>query len=81
MNFKVIIDPELKKIFGKIAKKDPVLALAINKKIKQVISCDKISILHFKNLTGSMSNMRRVHIGSFVLCFIVLSEKTIHFSE
>jgi len=69
MSFEFIIVPELQKVFGKIAKKDKAFALAIDKKIKQVIACDHVSILHFKNLTGDMSNMRRAHVGSFVLCF------------
>lgn len=77
MSFKFIIIPELQKVFGKIAKKDHALAFAIDKKIKQVIASDEVSILHFKNLTGDMSNLRRVHVGSFVLCFRIQGDTII----
>lgn len=86
MSFKFIIVPELQKDFRKIAKKDKALALSINKKIKQLIACDAVSIQHFKNLRHDLSEYKRVHIGSFVLSFrlqgdTIIFEKFTHHDE
>lgn len=69
MTFKFIIVPKLQALFTKIGKKDKVLAIAIDKKIKQVIAYDKISILHLKNLRHDSSEYKRVQVGSFILFF------------
>jgi mRNA-degrading endonuclease RelE of RelBE toxin-antitoxin system len=70
MTLKFTISPELERRLDKLAHKDKPLALAVRKKIQQIISCDKTTIIHhFKNLRGGMSNYKRVHIGSFVLFF------------
>ncbi|MEA3378372.1 MAG: hypothetical protein U9Q69_01910 [Nanoarchaeota archaeon] len=77
MSFNFIIVPKLQKVFRKIAKKDNVLALAIDKKIKQIIAYNYVSIDNFKNLRGNMGHLKGVHIGSFVLLFKVKGDTII----
>ncbi len=77
MSFKFIIAPKLQTLFRKIGKKDKALAIAIDKKIKQIIACDEVSIQHFKNLMHNSSEYRRVQIGSFVLFFRVEGNKIV----
>ena len=63
---------ELKLIIRKLIKKDKKKVEIINKKIKEIINCDKISIQHYKNLRHDLKDYKRVHIdGSFVLIFKV----------
>jgi len=86
MTFNFIISPELERLLDKLAHKDKPLALAIRKKIQQIISCDESTIHHFKNLRGGMSDYKRVQIGSFVLLFkvekdIVLFDRFVHHKE
>lgn len=69
MVFKFIISAELERRLDKLAHKDKTLALAVRKKIQQIINCDETTICHFKNLRRGMSNYKRVHIGNFVLLF------------
>jgi mRNA-degrading endonuclease RelE of RelBE toxin-antitoxin system len=69
MTFESIIRDELQKTLVVLKRKDPVNFIAVQKKICQIASCDERSILHFKNLKGDMSYLKRVHIGSFVLTF------------
>ncbi len=48
----------------------------IYKKIKQITSCDKDSINHYKNLRHALKDSKRVHIDrSFVLTFKVNPNK------
>lgn len=74
MSFDFEISEELEKALGKLAKKDSILALAVRKKIAQLISSDTSFIEHLKNLKGYMSDSKRVHIGSFVLIFKIKGE-------
>jgi mRNA-degrading endonuclease RelE of RelBE toxin-antitoxin system len=69
MTFNLIISKELKRILQKLSKKDKNLAIAVNKKIRQIINLDIVGINHFKNLKGEMSHLKRVHVGSFILTF------------
>lgn len=63
---------ELKLTLAKIARKDRLRAAIVYKKIEQIISCDEISIEHYKNLRHGLSDFKRVHIDkSFVLLFKV----------
>jgi len=50
MTFEFIIPPELERRLDKLAHKDKPLALAVRKKIQQIINCDETTIHHFKNL-------------------------------
>ena len=61
---------ELKLIIEKLAKKDRKRAEIINKKIKQIVNSDSISIQHYKNLRHDLKEFKAVHIdSSFVLVF------------
>ncbi|MEA3379025.1 MAG: hypothetical protein U9Q69_05320 [Nanoarchaeota archaeon] len=61
---------KIKKIMKKLSRKDPILFRTLQKKISQIGTVDIIVIdEHFKNLRGSMSHLKRVRLGSFVLTF------------
>ena len=80
MTFNFEISPELRKVLDKLERKDRNLAIAVDKKIKQIISCDSISIQHFKNLRHNMSHLKRVQVSHFVLVFR-LKNNTIIFED
>ncbi|MBI2541354.1 hypothetical protein HYV80_01440 [Candidatus Woesearchaeota archaeon] len=61
----------IEKALAKLKQRDPVLFRILQAKINQIASLDGASIEHFKNLRGSLSQYKRVHIGSFVLMFKV----------
>jgi YafQ family addiction module toxin component len=66
------ISDELKFIIRKLCNKDKKKVDIINKKIKEIINCDKISINHYKNLKYDLKGFKRVHIdNNFVLTFKV----------
>lgn len=69
MTFDFEFSKVLSNIIDKPERKDRNLAISLNKKIKQIIACDNVSIQHFKNLKHDLSNFKRVQIGSFVLVF------------
>ena len=72
------ISPRLEKILDKLGKKDRNLALAVRKKIQQIIESDPASINeHFKNLRHDFSDCKRVQIGSFILFFRLEGDKII----
>ncbi len=63
---------ELQLIIRKLVKKDKKKVEIINKKIKEIIACNKDSINHYKNLRHNLSDYKRVHIDkNFVLAFKV----------
>ena len=66
----------LKTKIQKISKKDKKKVEVINKKIRQIVSCDHNSIDHYKNLRHDMKDLKRVHIDKhFVLTFKVDKNK------
>ncbi len=69
MSFSFEISDGLKKILDKLRYKDRNLAIAVRKKIIQIINSDSVSIGHFKNLRHDLSHLKRVQVGSFVLVF------------
>jgi len=70
--FNFNLTDELKFIIEKLAKKDKKRVEIINKKIKQVINSDLMSIEHYKNLRYDLKDFKGVHIdSSFVLVFRV----------
>ena len=70
--FNFDLTDELKLIIRKLVKKDKKKVEIINKKIKEIINCDKNLINHYKNLRHDLSDYKRVHIDkSFVLTFKV----------
>lgn len=76
MVFNFAISDQLKAKIKIISKKDKTLALALNKKIIQVINSDEFSINYYKNLRHDLKEYKRVHVlKSFVLLFKVFNEK------
>jgi YafQ family addiction module toxin component len=70
--FKYDITEEFEEIIKKLSKKNPVIAIAINRKIKEIISRDTNTINAYKNLKYSMNDYKRVHItGNVVMIFQV----------
>jgi len=67
------LSDQLKETLAKLAKKDRPLALALRKKIAQIVNLSPAEIEHFKNLKGT-DRMKRVHIGAFVLTFRLVGE-------
>jgi len=66
------ISDELKLIIMKLVKKDKKKVEIINKKIKEIINCDNVSINRYKNLRYDLKEFKRVHIDkNFVLIFKV----------
>ena len=66
----------LKETMKKLSKKDPICLLALNKKIRQIISCDERSIEHYPDSSHELAGFKHVHIASsFVLFFIVYSKE------
>ena len=63
---------ELKVKIKKIIKKDKKKVEIINKKIKEIINNDSITINRYKNLKYELKDLKRVHIDKhFVLVFNV----------
>ncbi|MFH0954762.1 MAG: addiction module toxin RelE [Candidatus Micrarchaeota archaeon] len=72
MPFSFDLSDELKDAVRLLAKRDPAMADAINKKIRQIIASDDATIDHYKNLKHDLSEYKRVHIArNFVLLFKV----------
>jgi YafQ family addiction module toxin component len=70
--FNFDLSDKLKIILKKLQKKDLKKTEAINKKIKEIISCNEETISHYKNLRYDLKEFKRVHIdSSFVLIFKV----------
>lgn len=65
--YHVEISPKLRKEFRKLKKKDQLLLIAINKKVEEI----KLDPQSYKNLNAPLNNLKRVHVGSFVLLFSV----------
>lgn len=76
MSFTFDLSGGLRRTIRKLAKRDKARVLILNKKIREIISCDEKTIDHYKNLRYGLSNYKRVHIDkSFVLFFEVFKEK------
>ncbi len=70
MTFGYELSGRLKDTLRVLSKRNPVLALEVNRKIKQILASDETSIDHYKNLKHGLSDYKRVHVGkSFVLFF------------
>lgn len=69
MTFNFVLTPALTNQLDKLFFKDKILAIAVRKKIVQIISLDEVAIQHFKNLRHGLSDYKRVQIGSFILMF------------
>jgi YafQ family addiction module toxin component len=69
MSFRIVFSEELKRTLVILKRRDKSTYQALEKKIFQIASSDTVSIKHFKNLRGSLSDFKRIHIGSYVLLF------------
>lgn len=77
---------KIQRTLGKLKRKNIVLFKDAMRKICQIALCDEISVQHFKNLRHDSSEFKRVHVGNFVLTFIVkgntvIFEKFAHHDE
>jgi len=83
MTFSFDLSDNLKATIRVLVKRDKARVIILNKKIKEIISCDENSIEHYKNLRHGLSEYKRVHIDkSFVLIFkIFKKEKHILFER
>lgn len=76
MIFSFDISDNLKATIHALSKRDKARAIILNKKIKEIITCDENTIDHFKNLRYGLSEYKRVHIDkSFVLIFRVFKKE------
>ena len=77
-NYEII--PALQKKLNKLSKKDLALYEQVLKKIEEIITIPDID--HYKNLSYSQKDEKRVHIGHFVLVFThILAENKIKFLD
>lgn len=73
--FEFDFSDEFRKILKKLSKKSPVIAKSINRKIREIISRDKESVMAYKNLRYDLKNIKRVHItGWLVITFEIQLE-------
>lgn len=69
--FELHLNDEFKKTLDKLQKKNPVIALAVNRKIKEIITRDEKTINAYKNLKYNFKAYKRAHItNSIVMLFI-----------
>ena len=74
--FEFDFSDEFRKIFSKLSKKDPIIAEAINRKVKEIVSRDEKSVMAYKNLSYNLKNLKRTHITEWlVITFDVQLDK------
>ena len=83
MTFQPVLSDQIKSALSKLALKNSILAIAVNKKIKQICSCDEELINHYKNLRHDLSDFKRVHVAkSYVMLFKVdFEKKLVYFTK
>ncbi|MFH0973655.1 MAG: addiction module toxin RelE [Candidatus Micrarchaeota archaeon] len=75
-NFSFDFSENLDLTIKKLVKKDKARVLILNKKIKEIVSCDETTIDRYKNLRYGLSDYKRVHVDrSFVLIFRVFKKE------
>jgi mRNA-degrading endonuclease RelE of RelBE toxin-antitoxin system len=77
MSFNIIISDKLKKTLIILKRKDKILFQMLEKKILHIASLDSFTIQHFKNLRSPLNDLKRVHLGSYVILFRVQADKII----
>ena len=65
--FEFDLSEDFRKVLGKISKKDPIMAQAIGRKIKEIVARDTVSINSYKNLRHDLKNLKRVHITQWLV--------------
>ena len=74
------IKPGLLKKLIKLSKKNKIAYEAVMKKIDEVVGSYDIG--HYKNLRHDIKDCKRVHLGHFVLVFVINHEnKTVSFED
>ncbi len=74
--FSFDISDELGEEMARLSKKDQLRALALNKKIREIVSCDEKTIDHYQNSSYELAGTKHVHIASsFVLFFKVFKKE------
>lgn len=61
------VKPDLQKILVKLFKKDKAAYEAVMNKISEVVNSGDVE--HYKNLRHDLKDLKRVHVGHFVLVF------------
>ena len=74
MSFRAVVSDELEKTLSVLKRKDKSTFISVSKKMCQIACSDMAAANHFKNLKGNMSNLKRVHIGPFVLVFRIAGD-------
>lgn len=65
--FEFDLSDDFRRVFKKLSKKSPVIAKSINRKIREIISRDKKSVMLYKNLRYDLKNIKRVHITDWLV--------------
>jgi addiction module RelE/StbE family toxin len=73
MTYQLEVSAQLKRIFEKIKRKDPVQADILKRKINEIIENPRIG----KPLTANMAGQWRVHIRNFVLTYEILEQENL----
>ncbi|MFA5746155.1 MAG: addiction module toxin RelE [archaeon] len=83
MPFNSVLSEELKETIKRLYSKDKQHFTELNKKMLQIVDCDRETINHYKNLKYNSSDYKRVHIGkSFILLFSVdIQNNIIYFAK
>jgi mRNA-degrading endonuclease YafQ of YafQ-DinJ toxin-antitoxin module len=66
---------ELEEAMAKLAKKDKVFSLALNKKIREIVSCDEKTIEHYADSKHQWAGLKHVHIASSSVLFFRVFKK------
>lgn len=74
MSFSAVVSDELEKTLAVLKRKEKNFFISVSKKMYRIACSDETAVNHFKNLKGNMSNLKRVHIGSFVLIFRITGD-------
>jgi len=65
--YKIKVRKEAERVLKKLAKKDKISSIYISKKIKEI----QENLYQFKPLKKPLQNYRRVHIGNYVLVYLI----------
>ncbi|MBT5022236.1 hypothetical protein HOK51_00745 [Candidatus Woesearchaeota archaeon] len=65
--FEFDLSDKFRKTLIKLSKKDPIIARAINRKIKEIINRSEEEIHIYKNLMHGLKNLKRVHITEWLI--------------
>lgn len=76
--FEFDFSEDFRKILGKLSKKDPIIAKAITRKVKEIIYRDEKSVMAYKKLKHDFKDLKRAHITEWlVITFEVQLDKNL----